>query len=93
MNYMKGVALWLRLARIRPHGQYRAALLQGACAGTLAMSQAKPMWAVNLHPVGVVDDAEEKHKVATQSTFGTSSPTECKNHGKENLPDERATST
>ena len=49
------------------------------------MSQeSKPVWATNLHPVGlhyyagVVDDAEkllESHKLATQSSFGTRSST------------------
>ena len=46
--------------------------------------QSKPVWATNLHPVGlhyyagVVDNAEElleSHKVATQSSFGTRTST------------------
>ncbi len=46
--------------------------------------QPKPLWASDLHPVGlhyyagVVESAEElleKHKVATQSSFGTRSST------------------
>ena len=76
-------------------------------AGTyevVAMSgQPKPLWASELHPVGlhyyagVVESAEnllEKHKVATQCSFGTRSSTstkEAQNCDKENDPEPTVT--
>ena len=69
--------------------------------------QSKPLWASHLHPVGlhyyagIVDSAEElieKHKVATQSSFGTRSSTkkgstQCSTSMKKENDDPKVTAT